>query len=207
MSVLNDGKFGHGFASAGLTEAFSGKINHIDKGNSGFSPKRVFVAALLGGTTSRISGGKFWNGAVTGAFSRAFSKEVHKESETEEQHRRNSEYNEWYESLSPEYKLLVDNSMWDLAGEVQNREYFGDASANNIIGVGGFIFTEHHWFAPDEVIQCISTPSTDTYSATYGMAIVNPQSGCNGVLCKISFSKANKMGLRMLVFQHQEVAK
>jgi hypothetical protein len=74
-SVLSGGKFGHGFASAGLTQALSGSIDGIDRG-SRFSARRIVAAAVVGGTASTISGGKFANGAVTGAFSRAFNDEA-----------------------------------------------------------------------------------------------------------------------------------
>lgn len=76
MAVLQGGKFGHGFAAAGATQAFAGRIDGIDKGSQ-FSVKRVAAAAVVGGTASKISGGKFANGAVTGAFSRAFNDEMH----------------------------------------------------------------------------------------------------------------------------------
>lgn len=39
------------------------------------SAERVVAAAILGGTTSVIAGGKFANGALTGAFGRAFNEE------------------------------------------------------------------------------------------------------------------------------------
>ena len=74
MSVLQGGKFGHGFASAGVTQAFSGQIDRLDI-NTAQSAQRVIAAAVVGGTTSVISGGKFGNGAVTGAFSRALNDE------------------------------------------------------------------------------------------------------------------------------------
>lgn len=76
MSELQGGQFGHGFAAAGVTQAFSGKIDGIDPGTAGISAERVFVAAALGGTTSALTGGKFANGAITGAFSRAFNDEL-----------------------------------------------------------------------------------------------------------------------------------
>ena len=84
MSTLEGGKFGNGFASAGLVESFSGAIGKIDNvanpvGQS-LSAERVVVAAILGGTASVVSGGKFANGAVTGAFSRAFNDEAAKQS-------------------------------------------------------------------------------------------------------------------------------
>jgi len=66
-----------------VTQAFSGKIDRLDI-NTAHSAQRVIAAAVVGGTTSVISGGKFGNGAVTGAFSRALNDE-HKHGETEAQ--------------------------------------------------------------------------------------------------------------------------
>jgi RHS repeat-associated protein len=85
MSVMQGGKFGHGFASAGFTQAVGGAIDKIDAGNAGFSAARALVAAVVGGTASVLSGGKFASGAITGAFSRAFNDEVaeHKENKNE----------------------------------------------------------------------------------------------------------------------------
>lgn len=76
MSYLGGGKFGHGFAAAGFTQAFAGPIGSIDAGNAGFSIERTMAAAVVGGTASELTGGKFANGALTGAFSRAFNDEL-----------------------------------------------------------------------------------------------------------------------------------
>ena len=73
MAELQGGKFGHGFASAGFTQVFSGAIGSI--GREGFSISRVLAAAVVGGTASELSGGKFANGAITAAFSRAYNDE------------------------------------------------------------------------------------------------------------------------------------
>ncbi|GAA5442109.1 hypothetical protein Misp06_00270 [Microbulbifer sp. NBRC 101763] len=77
LSAAQGGKFKHGFAAAGVTQAFAGGIDSIDAGNVGFSATRVVAAALVGGTASVVSGGKFANGAITAAFSRAFNHENH----------------------------------------------------------------------------------------------------------------------------------
>jgi RHS repeat-associated protein len=84
MADLQGGKFGHGFMAAGVTQAFSGKIDSIGgaKGSAGWASgsnraARIAAAAALGGTASKLSGGKFANGAITGAFSRAFNDEAH----------------------------------------------------------------------------------------------------------------------------------
>jgi len=76
VSTLNGGKFGHGFAAAGFTQAFAGPIGGMDVGNVTFSVQRTMAAAVVGGTASELTGGKFANGALTGAFSRAFNDEL-----------------------------------------------------------------------------------------------------------------------------------
>lgn len=69
MGVLQGGKFGHGFASAGLGEALSPVTMRV-----GGSPGRTFViGVVVGGTSSVIAGGKFGNGATTAAFQWAFN--------------------------------------------------------------------------------------------------------------------------------------
>ncbi|KNC67463.1 hypothetical protein [Pseudoalteromonas ardens] len=82
MSVMQGGKFGHGFAAAGFTQAFAPAIGRIQPGVK-HSPLRIAAAAMVGGTASKISGGKFANGAVTAAFSRMFNDGLHFESVTD----------------------------------------------------------------------------------------------------------------------------
>ncbi|MDZ4263964.1 MAG: RHS repeat-associated core domain-containing protein, partial [Pseudomonadota bacterium] len=65
-SVLSGGKFGHGFASAGLTRLAAPGLTQI-KGDAG----RAAASALVGGSISKLTGGKFSNGAVTGAMQSA----------------------------------------------------------------------------------------------------------------------------------------
>ncbi len=76
MSELQGGKFGHGFASAAVTQLLSPVISTVNSNDTDFNAGRVAVAALVGGTTSALTGGKFANGALTGAFSRAFNDEL-----------------------------------------------------------------------------------------------------------------------------------
>ena len=78
--MIQGRNFGHGVASAGVTQAFAGSIDGIDDGQR-FSPKRIVAAAVIGGTSSSITGGKFSSGAVTGVFSRAFNDEAHAQAE------------------------------------------------------------------------------------------------------------------------------
>ena len=72
MSDLQGGKFAHGFASAGFSEAAGPLTEGIQ---SDFL--RGAAHALIGGSASSLSGGKFANGAVTGAMSFAFNQLAH----------------------------------------------------------------------------------------------------------------------------------
>jgi len=67
MSSLQGGKFGSGFASAGLASALSPVVGNIHS-----APGQIVASSVIGGTVSEVSGGKFANGAVTGAFTAAF---------------------------------------------------------------------------------------------------------------------------------------
>jgi RHS repeat-associated protein len=69
IADLNGGKFGHGFFSAGFAKSAGGAF--LPAGNN-LSNSQVVAGAIgsavIGGTASKISGGKFANGASTGAF-------------------------------------------------------------------------------------------------------------------------------------------
>ncbi|MDX3775602.1 RHS repeat-associated core domain-containing protein, partial [Chromatiaceae bacterium AAb-1] len=110
MSVLQGGKFGHGFAAAGVTQAFAGKIDGINEGDR-FSAGRITAAAVVGGTASKLSGGKFANGAVTGAFSRMFNDEMHREKELGVGYPFGKESSETLESLYPDFLSELENEL------------------------------------------------------------------------------------------------
>lgn len=82
-SVLRGGKFKEGFVSAGMSQVLevTGAYNKmgVRAGARGFAgrTKNVVVSALVGGTMSKAVGGKFANGAITGAFSRMFNDHAH----------------------------------------------------------------------------------------------------------------------------------
>ena len=69
ITVVQGGKFGAGFASGFVSSGFS-----VGR-NWGTVESRTFVMAMVGGATSEITGGKFANGAVTGAFVHLFNAE------------------------------------------------------------------------------------------------------------------------------------
>jgi RHS repeat-associated protein len=100
-SVLQGGKFGHGFVSAGVTEAFSGQIEANITGTG----KQVATAAILGGSVSALTGGKFANGAITGAFSFAFGSIATKNSNTINA---DSSYPDTPEGRQAQFNKIVD---------------------------------------------------------------------------------------------------
>jgi len=67
-SVLQGGKFGHGFISAGVTKGVGIRIGDI-----GNVLAKGMIMAVVGGTISEMSGGEFANGAITAAFAYAFN--------------------------------------------------------------------------------------------------------------------------------------
>ena len=68
MESLQGGDFGNGFFAAGLTALTMPMVGNIDN-NIG----RTITGALVGGTISEATGGKFANGAVSGAIQAAMA--------------------------------------------------------------------------------------------------------------------------------------
>ncbi len=69
VESLSGGNFGHGFMSAGLTASVMPQVGKI-----GNDVTRTAVGALVGGTLSVATGGKFANGAVSGAIQGALAR-------------------------------------------------------------------------------------------------------------------------------------
>ena len=63
MASLRGQKVSSGFWSGFVSSGFS-----VGTSGYGGTPGRTFIMAVVGGTTSELTGGKFANGAVTGAF-------------------------------------------------------------------------------------------------------------------------------------------
>ncbi|NQZ65140.1 hypothetical protein [Crocosphaera sp.] len=113
-SVLQGGKFGHGFISAGL--------GSIGGGTNPFA--RIAVSAIVGGTISKLTGGKFANGAKAAAFSallsesaRAYANKPLEEGSAEWEAREEKsfqmEQKQMMDSLATGKDLLaVNNSHW-----------------------------------------------------------------------------------------------
>ena len=67
-----------GAVSAGASLAMdgSGLMGHSGDGDAGNIAARTAIAAIAGGTASVLSGGKFANGAITGAFAQLYNEEA-----------------------------------------------------------------------------------------------------------------------------------
>jgi len=70
-SVLNNGKFGHGFVSAGAGASAGGLFK--TGGGIGAITGKTVIRSVIGGTISKITGGKFANGAAYAAFASLMS--------------------------------------------------------------------------------------------------------------------------------------
>ena len=70
-SAIQGGKFGHGFISAGFGSFVGAKVGNFVKGaNTALTNMGKFLAKVtVGGTISKVTGGKFGNGAAYAAFS------------------------------------------------------------------------------------------------------------------------------------------
>ncbi len=76
-TVLQGGKFGHGFVSAGVTAFVAGAVAKGTRlGNTLKAGGRVVVRLVTAGTVSKLTGGKFANGAAYAAFSVAICSTV-----------------------------------------------------------------------------------------------------------------------------------
>lgn len=64
LATMQGQRFGSGFASAGLSAMLNPAVDSVTSRPYG----QGFAAAIVGGTVSEATGGKFANGAVTGAF-------------------------------------------------------------------------------------------------------------------------------------------
>jgi len=140
-SVLQGGKFGHGFAAAGAKLAFAPGIDNIETGGA---PMRIAVAAIVGGTISEATGGKFVNGAVTGAFSRAFNDDG--EHPTPEDIAKGVESLNGISNLSIEETKIVLSLLTEMASSDDGKKMMSTSSfyeGYEIIGTKGVTEVRH----------------------------------------------------------------
>ncbi|MEO0442474.1 MAG: FG-GAP-like repeat-containing protein [Pseudomonadota bacterium] len=86
IAKLQGGQFGHGFFSAGFTKGVMGAANFdYSNRNRAVVAGRTAVAAMVGGTVSEVTGGKFANGARTAAIGHLFNQELSAEAQANAQ--------------------------------------------------------------------------------------------------------------------------
>jgi len=73
ITAAQGGKFQHGFFSAALTAGLAPDIMKKIPSTAG----RVLASSIVGGTASVLGGGKFANGAITGAYVMLFNEMMH----------------------------------------------------------------------------------------------------------------------------------
>ena len=86
IAAAQGGKFAAGALSAAFSSGF-GSVNAkygLKGTDTGSRIARVATAAVIGGTASKIGGGKFANGAATAAFVQGFNDERHQSKATED---------------------------------------------------------------------------------------------------------------------------
>ncbi|MDP5210102.1 RHS repeat-associated core domain-containing protein, partial [Microbulbifer sp. 2205BS26-8] len=125
VSVLQGGKFGHGFFSAGLTKSLTPHIQGIG-GDSfivgGYNIAEATAAAIIGGTASKLTGGKFANGATTAALANILNNQSSRirESEKAKNAQKTSLFNYmnvWLGSANMSWfktNYAVEHQLWEL---------------------------------------------------------------------------------------------
>jgi RHS repeat-associated protein len=142
-SVLNGGKFGHGFLSAGFTQAMGNVKGMFIDGATKFADRfsNAVKAAMVGGTASAISGGKFANGAVTGAFSRLLNDDATASRKATIEAKWKKMVGEFNDSIEEAYQMGQDG---DIDGYIKKVGTNGDwdfknrAEYRNLAGIEEF---------------------------------------------------------------------
>jgi hypothetical protein len=75
ITAAQGGKFGAGFASGFVSSGFAVGKDTFESLKGAAVAARTAVMAVVGGMTSQFTGGKFANGAITGAFVHLFNNE------------------------------------------------------------------------------------------------------------------------------------
>ncbi|AOT07719.1 RHS repeat domain-containing protein [Pseudoalteromonas luteoviolacea] len=129
-SIASGGQFGHGFVSAGVTKGAGGAFL---PGGSGLEFHQIatgtVISAVIGGTVSQITGGKFANGARTGAMQYVLNQageslrekrnpaEALAKEYLEDGHLKLWEANEiWRANTDPNFELTVDATKLTVTG-------------------------------------------------------------------------------------------
>lgn len=121
------GKFIHGFMSATFADLAAPSIGRIN-GFDGDVAARTAIAAAIGGTAEAIGGGKFANGAITGAFVHLFNSERHKlQQEAPES---------WKDGSGNTHRISENGRIIDADAYWMWRKSLGDPAADLAINIG-----------------------------------------------------------------------
>ncbi|MER8369679.1 hypothetical protein NKH07_24375 [Mesorhizobium sp. M1378] len=159
LNAMQGGDFWQGFASA----AFSSLVASYSEASAAYRQSslatKAAIGAISGGTGSVIGGGKFENGAITGAFVVVLNHEAHKPAYEEE----------WYDFLAdaPE----IPQSVSDFVQGFGSGASFGATDKiNNWLGAGNFKNTESAAYMYGDIGGALTTsfyPAAAARGAAY----------------------------------------
>ena len=143
-SELSGGKFGHGFAAAGCTQAAGemGGDSLFVEGAESLSDRagNAIKAAIIGGSASVLSGGKFGNGAITGAFSRLLNDDATVRQQEagcgDSCYPEGREFSEHLESLMPDGLADIMNAADKMAYYRASGQFGEDAARTEYLNQG-----------------------------------------------------------------------
>jgi len=129
-SSVQGGGFSAGFTSAAFTEAVSGDIDSIrSESYSGLAfAARVTASAMAGGYAEELGGGKFKNGAITGAFGYLFNDASHLDEGRIESDLWDEKYDGIVFNLAVSVWLPVERPFLWAFGELRGLLWAGEAS-------------------------------------------------------------------------------
>jgi hypothetical protein len=119
FSIAQGGKGEHGFM-AGFLSSLSGNVGHGWNGIGGIAG-RTAIGAATGAAVSRLGGGSFGNGAVTGAFTVLFNDVMHRSPMTVKPldllfgYGTTAELNTWFTESMETTRYLVDKFSYTLS--------------------------------------------------------------------------------------------
>ena len=144
ISAASGGKFQHGFFSAALTSGVAPDI--MKKFNS--NGAKILASSVVGGTASVLGGGKFANGAITGAFVMIFNHMSHSERKDGEIEARKSKV-DFQKATDQEkvnqllYAFDYENMKYEVTGEyspIDLDNYFSNLPINGTSSEGSHYF-------------------------------------------------------------------
>gem|GEM_PF-2300690 len=115
LNGITGGNMKHGFISGGLN-SLGNQLIDLKVHKSG---GKIIAAAVVGGALDEIGGGKFANGAVTGAYQMMFNEMMHGDGDDDPPKKKASNMEEgpqWTQIGKSEYYILTDNGIIVVAG-------------------------------------------------------------------------------------------